>query len=222
MDSVGGGVVRRIALLGEYNSGKSTLAFTFGKYVEKQGKTVGIANLDPGCKHLKYSPAFDMRDYYPLAKTMRQEKADEQTALKHVFSQASADKEFLKKLHSTAFDWLLLDVGAGAETFILSEASNFLRKCADAAIILADAQELSGKRDYVALGVMTALLEAKSLVKCIGAVNKIDLKQKPLGTLWDYHAHARKKTLENLAEKRVIEISALNRHGFKELWEAVK
>ncbi|MFH1056353.1 MAG: hypothetical protein V1717_00970 [Candidatus Micrarchaeota archaeon] len=91
------GLLKAIALIGPRESGKSTLAFSFSKFLEKKGFKTGVANLGEGSKALKYEPFWDVR-------SKKQKKTD-----------------LFKTAKGEGFDFILLDYTAPLEAFFFTK-----------------------------------------------------------------------------------------------------
>lgn len=94
-------MVKVIALIGPPQGGKSTLAFSFSKFLEKKGLKASVASMGENAKALKYTPFWDAR----------KNKTD-------VFKVAKGEK----------LDFAILDYTATVDSFFFSK-ENALEKC---------------------------------------------------------------------------------------------
>lgn len=62
-----------IILLGPAGSGKTTLTYALGKWLNENGVNVSFVNLDPGVEVLPYKPNVDIRDYVTIKELMVKE-----------------------------------------------------------------------------------------------------------------------------------------------------
>ncbi len=93
--------MKTIALIGPPQGGKSTLAFSLSKFLEKKGLSVGVANMGENAKALKYSPFWDAR------------------------SRKSRKTDWLKTAKEESLDFVLLDYSAGLGSFFFSKQNPF-------------------------------------------------------------------------------------------------
>ncbi|NYZ75317.1 ATP/GTP-binding protein [Candidatus Micrarchaeota archaeon] len=226
----------KIAVIGGGGVGKSLLTFAFAKHLRKRGLDCATVNLDPGCKHLKYAPCFDLREHYSLDKTMKQLKLGPNGALKKIYEQAHADHK-LKASLATALDGCdcaLLDTAGSMELFLLEDGAAFLKSIADAVLFVVDNQAVSSEDDFLVLKTISAIQTIKYCLPTLTIVNKADLlekakrkeRQKRLalpreGGRAAVVEHLRSLFEEIGKEERLVFVSALERSGLDELMDAV-
>lgn len=134
--------MKAIALIGPRESGKSTLAFSFSKFLEKKGFKTGVANMGKSSKALKYKPFWDAR------------------------SRKSRKQNPLAAAKSEGLDFILLDYTAPFDSFFFSK-ENPLAKCE--VILLVFAAETASHEDAEAI---TNALAEKWGQKVIPVENK--------------------------------------------------
>ena len=226
----------RIAVIGGGGVGKSLLTFAFAKHLRKRGLDCATVNLDPGCKHLKYVPCFDLRARYSLDKAMKQFKLGPNGALKKIYEEAGADDD-LKKALSEALDgcdWALLDTAGSLELFMFEDGAAFLKAVADAVLFVVDDQAVYSEDDFLVLKTISAVQTIKYCLPTLTVVNKADLierakkkeRQKRLafscfGGRAAVVEHLRGLFEEIGKKERLVFVSALERSGFDELMDAV-
>lgn len=66
----------RVALVGRPGVGKSTLTYSFSKYLERHGHTVCVVNTDAQAKRLPYKPIIDARKDKQAGQRLGKLKAD--------------------------------------------------------------------------------------------------------------------------------------------------
>jgi len=205
--------VKKIALLGFEGAGKSTLAYSLSKHFQKNGVDCGVANFDAACKHIKYSPVFDVRKRYSLQAIMEKYGLGYNAALKRVYSSLARDSAVANALNSSSCEVLLLDVEAPVEVF-LSDPS-FLKAYADSVVFVADSNEEFEAR------LLAALQEFKYGLPVLLALNKADVStdENPQKGLHGFGEDAALRELLEPAGKRVkaFSVSAMDRRGFNEL-----
>jgi len=135
-----------IALIGPPQAGKSTLAFSFSKFLEKKGARVGVANMGESSKALKYAPFWDARN-------KKQRKQD-------VFKAARAE----------GLNFVLLDFTAPFDSFFFSQGESPLAKC-DFILLVFEA----GSSTHEDVQALARVLEEKIETKVIPVENKIEL-----------------------------------------------
>ena len=225
----------RIALIGGGGVGKSLLTFAFAKHLRKRGLDCATVNLDPGCKHLKYAPAFDVRPFYSLDKAMKQFKLGPNGALKKIYEKAASDKRMRAALDSSldGADVALLDTAGSMELFLLKDGAEFLKRFADAVLFVTDDQAVSNEDNFLVLKTISAVQTLKYCLPTCTVINKNDLlekakkkeKQKRLTPQRGGRAAVvdnLRRLLEEIERKeRLVFVSALERNGLDDLMDAV-
>ncbi|VVB67599.1 GPN-loop GTPase [Candidatus Norongarragalina meridionalis] len=219
----------RIALIGGGGVGKSTLAYAFSSYCRKQGVSVAIANLDPGCKHIKYTPAFDVRKYYSLDKIMRSAELGPNGALKRIHNSLLSNKKAMKELGAVESDFVFIDTAGSLELFLTEGGADFLEQSADLVLFVCDNEAAQSEDDMVLLKAINAIQRLKYCLPTLTVINKGDLltrrKQKNgqtvLGGMAAVNAHLRALLSEVGKRERLLVVSAVERRGFGELFDAI-
>ncbi len=224
------GSLYRVALAGGGGVGKSTLALAFSKHVEKQGlKTVPV-NLDPECRHLLYKPGFDIRKYYNSWSVMKELGLGPHGALKKIYEMAGRNKELVSELNGIGADVVLLDTAGSLELFLLENQAGFLRRVADSVLFVCDNESISSKEDFIILKAVNAIQALKYALPTLTVVNKCDLLKKgtrqldlstTLGGLAAAGEHLAELLKEISRSQRLFFVSAKERIGFRELFDAV-
>ncbi|MFH0836363.1 MAG: ATP/GTP-binding protein [Candidatus Micrarchaeota archaeon] len=218
----------RIALIGGGGVGKSTLAFAFSNYLAKKGLSTGVANLDPGCKHIKYDAFFDIRKHYTLDKVMKKERLGPNGALKKIYSDCAANSKMRSQIKNTKADIVLLDTAGSLELFLLEGAADFLKKTSDAVLFITDNESADKKIDLTMLKAINAMQTLRYTLPTITVINKSDLiekkrvKQKKLtGGFQAVDEHLKRMLEEIGGSQPVLFVSAWERTGFGSLFQAI-
>ncbi|MFH0834931.1 MAG: ATP/GTP-binding protein [Candidatus Micrarchaeota archaeon] len=218
----------RIALIGGGGVGKSTLAYAFSSYCRKQGLSVAIANLDPGCKHIKYAPSFDIRKYYSLDKTMRSAELGPNGALKRIHVQLLSNRKARKELDAVEADFLFIDTAGSLELFLTEGGASFLSETADLVLFVCDNEAAQSEDDMVLLKAINAIQRLKYCLPTLTVINKGDLLKRKkiggqtmLGGMAAVNAHLRALLSEVGKRERLLVVSAVERRGFGELFDAI-
>ncbi|MCX6768059.1 MAG: ATP/GTP-binding protein [Candidatus Micrarchaeota archaeon] len=220
----------RIALIGGGGVGKSTLAFTFSNYLEKQGLGVAVANLDPECRHIAYRAGFDIRKHYKSWDVMKEMRLGPHGALKKIYEMAGKDRKLLAELDGVDSDVAVLDTAGSLELFLLENQAGFLRRVADAVFFVCDNESVSSEEDFVTLKAVNAIQALKYSLPTLTVVNKSDLikksaKQQRLsaqfGGLAAVGEHLSELLKEISRSQRLFFVSAKESDGFGELFDAV-
>jgi len=179
--------------VGEEESGKTTLAFSFSNFLKKKGFSCDVANLDVSKNKPKYQAFFEAR------------KLGEKT-LKTAYAKIAGEPRFLK----SRSDFVLLDTVGSLGFFLLDPL--LLKECCDRVFIVSDYQ-LATPVDSRFLNSLAALAEKRFGKKTLLVVNKSDLaRAKPQHTLY-----APAESLENA--EQVVFASGREGLGFNELLE---
>ncbi len=205
-------------MLGFEGAGKSTLAYSLSKHLQKKGIEAEAANFDAGCRHIKYDAAFDVRNRYSLSEVMRKYGLTQNAALKRIYSSLAKDATVKKALEALDCDATLLDVEAPVEVFLSNPS--FVREYADAALFVCDAGEF-GELEARAL---SRLLGYSAGVPVHAVLNKCDKEERGESAqkgLEGFSADAElKRGLEAVAEKaKCFRVSAMDRRGFDALYK---
>jgi len=144
------GFLKAIALIGQSESGKSTLAFSFSKFLEKKGYRVGVANLGESAKALKYQPFWDVRS-----------RKDRKTDL---FKTAKAE----------GFDFVLLDYTMALDGFFFAKQNPFEKT--DAVLLVFEA----GTASHEDAEALAKTIEERWETKTVPVENKTDLAKRRL------------------------------------------
>lgn len=215
----------RVALIGGGGAGKSTLTYSFSKYLQKQGLDCACVNLDPGCKHIKYDAAFDIRDYYSSDDLMADEKLGPNGALKRVYARALASKRLRRELNAVKGDLVLLDTAGSLELFLFGGAP-FLSEVADAVLFVVEQGDAASEKGLTVLKALNALQRLEYALPTLTVVNKADLaksakKQRMLGGFEAADHHLKALLSEVGRHEKLFPVSAMDRHGFAELFDAL-
>jgi len=137
----------RVALVGQAGVGKSTLVYTFSKFLERRGLTVAVANLDSTAKRLPYKPQVDARK----------------------------DKEAGKKAVHLHAQFVLLDTPYDLESALYGNGQTELPKVCEVALIIADAHHVQ-EWEALDFFDRACVLASEALgVPVLGVLNKSDL-----------------------------------------------
>ena len=218
----------RIALIGGGGVGKSTLAYAFSSYCRKQGLRAGIANMDPGCKHIKYSPVFDVRKYYSLDKIMRSAELGPNGALKRIHNSLLSNRKAMKEFGALDADFLFIDTAGSLELFLTEGGASFLSEAADLVLFVCDNEAAQSEDDMVLLKAVNAIQRLKYCLPTLTVINKGDLLKRKktggqtlLGGMGAVNAHLRALLSEVGKRERLLVVSAVERRGFGELFDAI-
>ncbi len=240
----------RIAFIGGGGVGKTTLAYAFAGYANKQGLATSVANLDPAAHRLPYAPSFDLRKFYNARRVAREHKLGPGGALKKIYADFARDERALRALDAAAAecDWLLCDTAGSLELFLLEGRAPLLARAADAVLFIVDNEAAASESDLLLLKAVSAVQELKYALPTLCVVNKSDLLDKTEAkrvksgagvkggrrSLADFEGEKSvcglgavdEKLRELLSEvgrrERVVRVSAWERSGLDALADAVR
>jgi hypothetical protein len=192
----------RVAVMGGEGVGKSNLCFSFAKFLSKRGIGAAPVNFDPGCKHLQYEVAFDIRKRHSLKKLMKEHKVTESQALAEIYSAAALDPA-VKEL-AAANPCVLLDFRGGAQFILLEGGAELMPLLADRIILVADNRAIPA-----AASALRQAIEKETGLPTIAAINKPDLLRKRPATLLEHS--------EEGTDGKTLKISAIEGEGFDKL-----
>jgi GTPase SAR1 family protein len=217
-------------IVGPAGSGKTTLTYSFGKWLEKEGYSVGYINLDPGVILLPFTPSFDVREIVNINEIMLNEKLGPNGALIRASEIIENNmSKIIKKINSINYDYLLIDTPGQMELFLFREMGPLLSSSLNgrkASIFIIDPSFMKRKNDFITLKLLGIVVELRLGVPSIEIINKCDL-------LEEIPSKVETGMLAGLAEeisvivekiekkKRTILVSAKNSTGFLELYSAI-
>lgn len=140
--------MKTIALIGPPQGGKSTLAFTFSKFLEKKGFKAGVANLGVKAKALKYEPFWDVR------------------------SRKNRKTDLLKIAKEEGFEFVFLDYSEGMDALFFSKQNPFEKT--DVVLLVFEASTSSHEDAEM----LSKALEERWETKTIPVENKADLAKR--------------------------------------------
>lgn len=199
-------LMKKIVLAGERKSGKSLLTYALSKFYRKNGVDCATANLDPGVKHLKHVPAFDVR------KTLS-------TAVYPELSREEAVEKILRELNYSALDRelnrvkcgvLLVDSAFSLEQVLTSRLE--LSQYVDCFLLLTSAEKVESKKDELVLKCLGEVASLKQEVPCAVLANKEDLRPAKARKIFDY-SFTQGQALEQFSDAPFAYCSALEKSG---------
>ena len=137
-------------MVGPSQSGKSTLAFSFSKFLEKKGLKVGVASMGGSSKPIKYEAFWD-------ARSRKDQKGD-----------------WFKKARVEGFDFVILDFTAPFDDFFFSKENSAPLEKADAVLLVFEV----GSAPHEDAEALAKALEERLEKKVIPVENKCDLAKK--------------------------------------------
>ncbi|OIO24512.1 hypothetical protein AUJ14_05915 [Candidatus Micrarchaeota archaeon CG1_02_55_22] len=204
----------RLAVIGSENSGKSTLTFAFGNYVRKQGLSCELGNFDAGCKRAKYKATFDIRHHHALSKRTREEHVE--VALKKIYTELADDDSVRREITDKKASIVILDCRGGAELFLSNGPARFLKRYADAVLLVFDSTECATESEYALHEGLAKLVSKATGVKCTAVANKYVSRDAPTQTRL-----LSIPTPIKHAEDGVLRANAVEGTGFRELFKHV-
>jgi GTPase SAR1 family protein len=115
----------RIYFVGTAGSGKSTLTQAFKLWMDEQGLSTMIVNLDPGAESLGYTPDVDIRDWVSVKEVMEQQGLGPNGAQIACADLAALSfPEISQVIEGFRSDYILIDTPGQIELFAFREASS--------------------------------------------------------------------------------------------------
>ncbi|MHA1237836.1 MAG: ATP/GTP-binding protein [Candidatus Odinarchaeia archaeon] len=237
-----------VFFVGPAGSGKTTLTYALGRWIEKNGFSVGYVNLDPGCEYLPYKPNFDVREIVRVADVMVDEKLGPNAAIvRSMEIMESKVEDICSKLLNLKKDFLLLDTPGQMELFLFHKAGlRLLNILADKSgrvtgVFIMDAESASRPIELIIIHLMSVVVELQLGVPTIPVLNKCDLnirrdivklvsdwhylrealKADPQGVLTDLALGLADKISEIKQDTRIIEVSAKSETGLEALFNQI-
>ena len=236
-----------VLILGKAASGKTTLAYKFSSWLEKNyACRVFLANFDAGIELLPYKADFDVRDYISIERIMKEEKLGINGAvLKSVELSYDYLDIFLEKVEEGDYEYAFLDVPGMLESLLLSEKTNRIidrlkERSRAISIFLIDASKIKAAGDYIyekssffitmlkfglpMLPVFTKaeFQGAKERLKKFEKSKALEKEIEKEASLYSEVASAFAEVLKNLEHGiRFIKVDSEKEKGFEELYSAM-
>jgi len=232
-------------VLGPAGCGKTTLVANFGRWVEQtQGFRVGYVNLDPGAEEVPYDPDFDIREFIRVSEVMKEYHLGPNGAF---IKCSDLMVEHLDKIHKGISEihaeYILVDTPGQMELFVFRESgpriiSRLKGLGFPVAVILFDPSLVSKPSDFVALRLVTTVIQLRLDIDSIPVINKFDmpdakrileLLESPelikselaseQGVVADL-ALSLAETMDRYSQAtRIAKVSAIHGTGFEELYD---
>lgn len=219
----------RIGLVGGDGVGKSTLAYSFGNFVEKRGRASSMANFDAACKHILFKPSFDVRLYYSIRKVMREGRESEAEALAEIYRRSALDSVLNAAFRKACSEKqvVFLDIAGPLDCFLLGGGKKFLQHFCDKIVFVADYNAVRDDEGGVLLASLNQLQEKTYALPTLTFVNKCDVLEKKKKRLLQRLLVAENELQQPVAETtslggKVIRGSAVEGTGFRELFAALE
>jgi CO dehydrogenase nickel-insertion accessory protein CooC1 len=196
--------MRVIAVCGQSGSGKSSLCFSFSKFLQKRGISCAIANFDPAAKRPPYSPDFDIRKHFPAKAFSKKAGGNQERACELALLEAIEDKRVWRELRDAGTEVTLLDLRAPLDSLLFAAGKSVLEH-ADKVVYVADASRAS---DYALFEKTCALLSSACEKPVVPVLNKAESVKRAKSNLF---APSRDKP------ESVVFASAIERRGFDDL-----
>ncbi len=212
----------KLVFIGPAGSGKTTLVWKFGNYLEKQGYEISRINLDCAVESLPYKAEFDIRDYFTLPEIMKKFNLGPNGALMKSVELIFRYRKEIEK-HFTK-DFTLIDTPGQLELVLFHRkkiTELFMEK--GLCIFLMPADLIKNAKDYYFLRLLDIAVRYRVDMPCIYVISKADLmkKQFSLEKLEDDFSLAIYKALEKLEHsQRLVKISMYGK-GFDELFSLI-
>jgi len=222
-----------IVILGPAGSGKSLLTASFGEYLWKEGYTVKLVNLDPGCAVLPYKWDYDVRSMFTVEEIMRREGLGPNGAMLRAM-------EELRKIEIPKFnvDYTLIDTPGQLEVFAFHESGPKIVESLRDPVGLFIIDGTISVEDLPAAYLYALAVRYRLEINMITAINKVDLlnrtkaerirdyllnpskfkgKLKPKGVLQDLYIPLSELLQKVVPAQRIPLISAKTGQGLNEL-----
>jgi len=162
-----------IVILGSAGSGKSLLTASFGEYLWKEGYTVKLVNLDPGCAVLPYKCDYDVRGIFTVEEIMRREGLGPNGAM------LRAMEELCKiKIPKFNADYTLIDTPGQLEVFVFHKSGPKIVESLQDPVGLFIIDGTINVEDLPAAYLYALAVRYRLEVNMITAINKADLLSK--------------------------------------------
>ncbi len=239
---------RAIFMLGPAGSGKTSLAWSFGKWVaEEYDLSVSFVNLDPAVEYLPYKPDFDVRDFINVKDIMVNEGLGPNGAiLKSIdmlVSMSDIITESLKKLKS---EIIFVDTPGQSELFVFRDSGpklvkTFKRFSIPVALYLNESTLIHKLKEAVIAYLMSLIIRLRLDVPVLPIISKSDLSRNTLNHTFPEELSTLSFKLRSEGEDllsefmsdlltvmnhyaiptRLVRVSTITREGFEDLYALI-
>ncbi len=212
-----------VIFIGPAGSGKTTLVWKFGDYLERQGYEVRRVNLDCAVENLPYEASFDIRKYFTLSDVMKKFKLGPNGALmKSVELIFEYGREIAKNISGS--DFALVDTPGQLELVLFhrKKITELFRE-KGVCVFLMPADLIETPKDYYFLRLLDIAVRYRVDMPCVYAVSKADLMKKKifLEKLEDDFSLAIYQALEKLEHSQRLVKVCMRGNGFDELFSLI-
>lgn len=159
-----------VIILGPAGSGKTTLASSFREYLNKNGYSVRIINLDPGVIELPYKPDFDVRSLFTITDIMKKEGLGPNGAMLKAMEIISSIK-----LPIFNADFTLYDTPGQLEPFIFRRAGRAIAEKLEHTVGIYVLDITAPKHMFPALYLYSIVAQLALGIPIVIVLNKVDL-----------------------------------------------
>jgi len=170
-----------VVFVGTAGCGKTTLTWSYSKWLRGNGFTVALVNLDPGVHKLPYNPDFDIRRIFTLSDLMIKYNLGPNAAFikSGELILEYLDEIFSSKPFSEDYDYVLIDTPGQMEIFVFRDTGREfmrrLRKLGSVVVVyIVDGELVTSVSDLITLWLMSILIQSKFEVPVVPVVNKVD------------------------------------------------
>ncbi|WP_324736185.1 ATP/GTP-binding protein [Thermococcus sp. SY098] len=168
-----------LTFVGTAGSGKTTITHTFGKYLEKEGYTVGYVNLDTGVKKLPYKPDIDVRKTITVEEIMKEGYGPNGAIVESYDRLMPHIERYITKILELeqGKDYVLIDTPGQIETFLFHEFGVRLMENLPAPLVvyLFSPEVLRKPHDYCFVRFFALMIDLRLGSTTVPALNKVDL-----------------------------------------------
>jgi GTPase SAR1 family protein len=171
--------------LGPAGSGKTTLVWAFGRYLEREGYAVSYVNLDCAAETVPYSVSFDVRRWFTLSDIMKRYGLGPNGAmvksLELILERLGAVREIFGKLERSS-EYVLVDTPGQLEPLVFHNAGPLILRGASSSgvgVFLVPVDVLKTPRDAVFLTLMALSIKYRLDIPLVTVFSKRDLATEP-------------------------------------------
>lgn len=168
-----------VAFLGTAGSGKTTMAGSFGRYLEEQGHSVAYVNLDTGVRKLPYEPDLDVREIVTVEELMAEGYGPNGAIVEsydRLLSEVGRIAGEILKLDGER-EYTLIDTPGQMESFLFHEFGVKLMESLSDPLLayLFDPEILKRPHDYCFVRFFALMIDLRLGTTTVPVLNKIDL-----------------------------------------------
>ncbi|NJE07942.1 GTPase [Thermococcus sp. M39] len=167
-----------LVFVGTAGSGKTTVTWAFGEYLEEKGYNVGYVNLDTGVRRLPYKPDIDVRKTITVEEIMKEGYGPNGAIVESYDRLMLHIDEYITEISKLEQkkDYVIIDTPGQMETFLFHEFGvKLMENLPEPLVVYLFSPEILRKpHDYCFVRFFALMIDLRLGATTVPAMNKID------------------------------------------------